>query len=156
MYSSTNTCAPLHYKSSCETKSMAHPLHLIRGLYRQLKTPILSPELIQRTSKTAATSTDTVQTGTQSSSRSNGTTKYFIEQCRLATVSSSTHSEKERTSKPMNTQFLQELYQLRTDIVSRGELYTIDAGADQQLTPHELSRRAAARAGLQLPEQYKH
>ncbi len=51
--------------------------------------------------------------------------------------------------------FATELYLLRQDIQQRGELYLIDTGADQQLSARELSRRAAARAGLQLPEQYK-
>jgi hypothetical protein len=30
-------------------------------------------------------------------------------------------------------------------------LYELDAGAEKKLSPKEMSRRAAARAGLQLP-----
>jgi hypothetical protein len=41
---------------------------------------------------------------------------------------------------------------LRQDIDERTRLQRLDTGAENQLTPHEMSRRAAARAGLQLPE----
>lgn len=43
-------------------------------------------------------------------------------------------------------------FQLKMDLAERERLYDIDAGADVKLTPKELSRRAAARAGLQLPD----
>ena len=43
-------------------------------------------------------------------------------------------------------------FKLKTDLAERERLYEIDAGADNKLTPKELSRRAAARAGLQLPD----
>lgn len=40
---------------------------------------------------------------------------------------------------------------LHRDIAERSRLYQLDSGAEEQLSPKELSRRAAARAGLQLP-----
>ena len=43
-------------------------------------------------------------------------------------------------------------YTLRRDIAERSKLYEMDAGAEEQLSPKELSKRAAARAGLQLPK----
>lgn len=46
-----------------------------------------------------------------------------------------------------------EYYQLRRSIAERAKLYAMDTGAEQVLTPKEISRRAAARAGLQLPEE---
>ena len=41
---------------------------------------------------------------------------------------------------------------LKDDISERDRLYKIDTGAEVQLSPRELSRRAAARTGLQLPQ----
>jgi hypothetical protein len=37
------------------------------------------------------------------------------------------------------------------DLKERARLYELDAGAEKKLSPKEMSRRAAARAGLQLP-----
>mmetsp|Transcript_10542 Transcript_10542/g.12084 ORF Transcript_10542/g.12084 Transcript_10542/m.12084 type:complete len:123 (+) Transcript_10542:191-559(+) len=42
--------------------------------------------------------------------------------------------------------------QLKSDLKERKRLYDIDTGAENKLSPKELSRRAAARAGLKLPE----
>ena len=41
---------------------------------------------------------------------------------------------------------------LKQDLVERARLHELDGGAEVKLSPKELSRRAAARAGLQLPE----
>ena len=65
------------------------------------------------------------------------------------------HTTTKDNTRQQQHRFATELYLLRQDIQQRGELYLIDTGADQQLSARELSRRAAARAGLQLPEQYK-
>lgn len=42
-------------------------------------------------------------------------------------------------------------HSLQQDLVERGRLYRLDASAEAVLSPREVSRRAAARAGLQLP-----
>jgi len=42
---------------------------------------------------------------------------------------------------------------LKQDLKERGRLHELDGGAEIKLSPKELSRRAAARAGLQLPEE---
>ncbi|CAJ1965892.1 unnamed protein product [Cylindrotheca closterium] len=41
---------------------------------------------------------------------------------------------------------------LKQDIAERERLQKLDSGAEVQLSPKEMSRRAAARAGLQLPD----
>ena len=41
---------------------------------------------------------------------------------------------------------------LRQDIDERCRLQKLDTGAENQLSPKEMSRRAAARAGLELPK----
>jgi len=46
----------------------------------------------------------------------------------------------------------EEYYNLQKAIAERAELHKLDQGAEDQLSPKELSRRAAARAGLQLPQ----
>jgi hypothetical protein len=43
-------------------------------------------------------------------------------------------------------------YHLKSDLKERDRLYKLDTGAEVQLTGTEMSRRAAARAGLQLPK----
>jgi hypothetical protein len=57
---------------------------------------------------------------------------------------------------PQKTDELQtlafEYFSLRHDIAERAKLHQLDTGAEEQLSPRELSRRAAARAGLQLPK----
>lgn len=115
------------------------PLHVLRGIFRMLKTPVLSDSLLKKSTSI----------NRSNKLRSNESTAYLILQYRKAATLTS-DSEKERLHK-----MAIEFYQLRRDIAARGELYAMDAGADQVLTPHETSRRAAARAGLQLPELYK-
>ena len=139
-------------------------LHLLRGLYRQLKTPVMhvSKEITKNRNAEIATTSN-------NKSRSNASTKFLIQQYRMASLSSTTPNtattevnhnttmsrKQHHQQQQLQQRFASELYLLRQDIHQRGELYLIDTGADQQLSPHELSRRAAARAGLQLPEQYK-
>ena len=41
---------------------------------------------------------------------------------------------------------------LKDDLTERARLHELDGGADTKLTPAELTRRAAARAGLQVPK----
>lgn len=44
-------------------------------------------------------------------------------------------------------------YILKQDLTERARLHKLDMGADEKLSPRELARRSAARAGLQLPEE---
>jgi len=45
-----------------------------------------------------------------------------------------------------------EFHMLGSDLSSLDVLRDLDGGAESKLSPREMSRRAAARAGLQLPE----
>jgi hypothetical protein len=45
-----------------------------------------------------------------------------------------------------------EYLSLRENIDERTRLQQLDAGAEKQFSPKEMSRRAAARAGLQMPD----
>ena len=56
------------------------------------------------------------------------------------------------TKVDMQKQIAYDYYILKRDLKERARLHELDQGADEKLSPKELSRRAAARAGLQLPE----
>ena len=49
-------------------------------------------------------------------------------------------------------QIASEYSMLLSDLSERLRLQKLDTGAEEKLTPKEMSRRAAARAGLQLPK----
>ena len=52
----------------------------------------------------------------------------------------------------MHRRIAYDFFILRKDLTERARLHELDQGADEKLSPKELSRRAAARAGLQLPK----
>lgn len=72
------------------------------------------------------------------------TRQYVLEQYRL-----------HQFAKPQEAETMRRLAYdysvLLGDLKERARLYELDAGADVKLSPKEASRRAAARAGLQLP-----
>ena len=101
------------------------PLHVLRRILRQLK---VKTDLVDNTITPS------------------GTRKYVLSQYRLYGPETS----------PEKLQELQKLayeyYTLRADIAERSRLHHLDSGAEVQLSAKEMSRRAAARAGLQLPD----
>ena len=101
------------------------PIHVLRGILRSLK---VKAEIAQSITTMPATQ------------------RYILDQYR----------ESQSISSPEKVKQLRQLaydyYSLQKDIQERGRLYDLDAGAEEKLSPKELSRRAAARAGLQLPE----
>jgi hypothetical protein len=132
------------------------PIHVLRGIYRLLKTPNLSESLTEN-----AISKGLVQAG--SKRRSNASTAYLMQQYRLSLAAttasggggSSSNKAGDHTVSELRQRAL-DFYNLKADLAKRAELLKLDTGADQVLTPRELSRRAAARAGLQLPELVEH
>ena len=56
--------------------------------------------------------------------------------------------EEEKLHKLLANEYLS----LRENIDERTRLQQLDAGAEKQFSPKEMSRRAAARAGLQMPD----
>lgn len=61
--------------------------------------------------------------------------------------------EKSRTAASEQwTEFGQHYNQLLEDLQERKRLFKLDTSAENKLSPKEMSRRAAARAGLQLPK----
>lgn len=117
------------------------PLHILRKIFRLLKTPLLTPRLYQKAATTS---------GLPSKSRSNSGTIYLMLQYRAHfQAKDSTFVSKQR-----NRAIL--FWQLRRSLAERAQLYTLDRGAEELLSPREMSRRAAARAGLQMPNEHLH
>jgi 3'-phosphoadenosine 5'-phosphosulfate sulfotransferase (PAPS reductase)/FAD synthetase len=106
----------------------------VRSLLRFLKTPPLAPHLQSKVinkEKTTAARYNAIQS--------------FV----LKTV----REKSQQSSSNNSNQFLllQRFHALQKDLHARAELYAMDTGAENQLDAKEMSRRAAARAGLQLP-----
>lgn len=111
----------------------------LRSVYRLVKTPKLSKHLETKAKKL----------GTDIGPR-NQITRHVLRRFRTTTASQETTTNKHDNIKLQNS-LLQNYQLLLKDLQERGRLYELDRGADEKLTPKELSRRAAARAGLQLP-----
>ena len=102
------------------------PLHVLRGILRRLK---VKTDLVDNTKLPT-----------------NPTRSFVINQYRISQNETSTEKVDELRK------FAYDYYTLREEIAERSRLHTLDTGAELQLSPKELSRRAAARAGLQLPD----
>lgn len=145
------------------SSSSALPLHILRGLYRSLKSPPNLETMIVVGQKSATTTTTVTTTPNNNynrnsnkhiKSRSNPTTSYLIQIYRKQQMKdnndTTTNSQQLlvlQTNIAMNT------LRLRTDMMERIKLQSLDAGVEEVLTPKEMSRRAAARAGLYMPKQ---
>ena len=116
--------------ASTVTTATTKPLHVLRGLLRTLKRD-LPADLAKK-----APSLSTVPP----------TRAFVLQQYRAS----------RHVDCPQETAHLRQLaadfLQLQKDLLERKRLYELDAGAEAILTPKEMSRRAAARAGLQIPE----
>ena len=114
------------------------PLHVLRGILRHLKS----------SSSSNATSS-TVQSATPNAAATLNDQptlqQHIISQYRQS-KSLPPHKAK------IQRQIAYDYYILKQDLVERGRLHDLDQGADEKLSPHELTRRSAARAGLQLPK----
>ena len=113
--------------SHCHKMSASQPppLHVLRGILRHLKT---KSDLV-------------VDKNTPSSTRA-----FILQQYRANKSISSPEAVERLQTHAYN------YYKLKADLAEREKLYELDRGAENKLSPRELSRRAAARAGLQLPE----
>ena len=78
----------------------------------------------------------------------NTTRQFVIQRSRRA----ATASDDELQTLPALHAMAQSYGTLLKDLKERERLYRLDTGAENQLTPKEMSRRAAARSGLLLPE----
>ena len=110
--------------------TITKPLHVLRGLLRTLKRD-LPADLAKKA--------PSLSVGTP-------TRAFVLQQYRAS----------RRLNGPQETAQLRQLaadfLQLQKDLMERKRLYELYAGAEAVLTPKEMSRRAAARAGLQIPD----
>mmetsp|Transcript_28627 Transcript_28627/g.27525 ORF Transcript_28627/g.27525 Transcript_28627/m.27525 type:complete len:135 (-) Transcript_28627:142-546(-) len=120
------------------------PLHVLRGILRLIKAPVHSYE---ESSSEVIAAAATMIARTEGGQKE---TEYNLRQNILKQY-------REAQNLPSkDTQVLQKMaldfYTLRKDLRERSRLYALDAGVEVKLSPKEMSRRAAARAGLQLPD----
>jgi len=138
------------------TTTPSKPIHVLRSLLRHLKTG-------QAKTTTAAPAAPATTTKTATASLLSPTQSFVLQQYR-------THQQQQQQSIMNNnaaggggsvkeTADVVRLKQLANDVLilqrelrAREELYQMDASAETAFTPMEMSRRAAARAGLQLPD----
>ena len=118
------------------------PLHVLRGILRHMKKTVA----LQTTNGAAATTA----TASSQSTNNNSNNELSLRQHVISQYKQSI------TASPQQAEHLRKIaydyLNLKNDLAERGRLHELDAGADTQLSGMELSRRAAARAGLQLPK----
>mmetsp|Transcript_26650 Transcript_26650/g.43804 ORF Transcript_26650/g.43804 Transcript_26650/m.43804 type:complete len:121 (-) Transcript_26650:1931-2293(-) len=101
------------------------PLHVLRGILRRLK---VKTDLVDNTKFPSPTR------------------NFVLHQYRASQAETSPEKIQELRK------VAYEYFTLQQEIAERSRLHRMDTGAELQLSPRELSRRAAARAGLQLPD----
>ncbi|KAL9183514.1 hypothetical protein ACHAXT_004370 [Thalassiosira profunda] len=121
------------------TATSTPPLHVLRGILRLAKSAPPKP---------SATASATAESASASSLPPNDDLPFqrrVISQYRQ-NISLSPHEAR------VQRQIAYDYWILKQDLAERARLHELDQGADEKLSPKELSRRAAARAGLQLPK----
>jgi hypothetical protein len=114
--------------------SKAPSRHILRGILRQLKSP-----------------TANVHHPT------NSTRAYVLEQFResqaaIAVGLSQPPPQQQQQQIEERRKLAWDFLSLKKDLAERERLQKIDTGAENQLSPREMSRRSAARAGLAMPQ----
>ena len=119
------------------------PLHVLRGILRHMKKTVA----LQTANGAAAT---TATASSPQSTKNSSNNELSLRQHVISQYKQSI------TASPQQAEHLRKIaydyLNLKNDLAERGRLHELDAGADTQLSGMELSRRAAARAGLQLPK----
>ena len=122
------------------TAKSTPPLHVLRSILRQIKS-----SHAQRNNATSISTTNPINNQNKSSYRDSVLYSQVIEQYRREQNAVSERAQELR-------KMAYDYHILKRDLRERARLYELDGGAETKLSPKELSRRAAARAGLQLPE----
>ncbi|VEU40904.1 unnamed protein product [Pseudo-nitzschia multistriata] len=109
------------------------PVHVLRSILRRLKVDPTELTAAQREARR----------GSQSATAAHVLDRYRAHATTQDGGSSSSNAELSKLA--------YEYMVLQRDIAERRRLQKLDTGAENQLSPKEMSRRAAARAGLELP-----
>ena len=114
--------------------------HVLRGILRRLK--VNKSDLLKAQQEERAGGSST-------------TMNYVLERYRADREGVNNPNDTNSSIATRNQELRKMAYEymiLRQDIDERCRLQKLDTGAENQLKPKEMSRRAAARAGLELPK----
>jgi hypothetical protein len=147
------------------SSSIPPPIHVLPRLFSLLKTPYLAQPLLDKynnNQQVVSTHSDCDNQKQKNSEnavlidpcyvpisnkvRSNSHMRFLMEQYRM------NRYEKAVPVQERLRQVAYDTYQLRSDIYECTVLQSLDTGAEEMLTPKEMSRRAAAWAGLYIPD----
>lgn len=132
------------------TAATTPPLHVLRGILRHFKP---TPSQTNTPAAATASSSPSAPSSSQSPPPSPPTSQPQSLQQHILLQYRTHRSLPPRSPKAHALRTLAyDYYILKKDLKERARLYELDAGAEDKLSPRELSRRAAARAGLQLPQ----
>jgi hypothetical protein len=123
------------------TAASTPPIHVLRGILRLIKSAQHQPAL----ASTAPLANAAQSPGSPPTNDELTLRQHVIAQYRES------QSLPPREAK-IQRQIAYEYFIMKQDLTERARLHELDQGADEKLSPQELSRRAAARAGLQLPK----
>ncbi|OEU17360.1 hypothetical protein FRACYDRAFT_237776 [Fragilariopsis cylindrus CCMP1102] len=116
---------------------------VLRGILRRLR--------VNKTDHISKpTSSQIIDNGTTSATR-----KYVLNWYRRELVdhnNNNNNNNNKKEEEKLHKLLANEYLSLRENIDERTRLQQLDAGAEKQFSPKEMSRRAAARAGLQMPD----
>ena len=113
------------------TASQTPPIHVLRSILRHIKK--------------SSSSTTTPTTPTSTNPLYNQVMNQYKKYQHLSPTS---------TKCIQLRQMAYNYYILKNDLKERNRLHLLDGGVESKLSPKEMSRRAAARAGLLLPEEH--
>ena len=128
------------------------PLHVLRGILRLIKSPA---PMSRPSSSSGESGRAAAAAAAQSQSPSTASESAPAEQSALRRrVISQYRQNMDLPPREARVQrnLAHDYWILKKDLAERARLHELDAGAEEKLTPMEMSRRAAARSGLQLPE----
>ena len=128
------------------TASQTAPRHVLRSILRHIRSAPKQSLPNETTTTAAIAATITTR---------NPLEEHVIQQYRSSMMSNTTSTNNNNNN--INSRLHQMAYHLnllKQDLKERGRLHELDGGAEKKLTPKELSRRAAARAGLKLPDEH--
>ena len=125
------------------TAGKTPPLHVCRSILRHIRS---APK--EEMPKSKISTTSNVAAISQIQESQNPLHEHVLAQYRAAQSASPAQAN-------MLRKMAYDFSILKKDLRERGELHKLDGGAEAKLSPKEMSRLAAHRAGLELPETYE-
>ena len=127
--------------------SSTPPLHVLRGILRHIKSSPSHKALAAASPSTSLPASAAAEGGrTSGQDMSEVTLRDYV----LAEYRKNVSVPPQR--EVMLRRIAYDYLVLKDDLTERARLHELDGGADTKLSPAELTRRAAARAGLQVPK----